>query len=139
MSLLERLPEHVLKPRVAQLKQFGLALPLAVAALCWISGASWTWTIVAIAASVVAAVVGWFRPGVLRPVFVGLSLLALPVGLVIGELVMLCVYWGLMTPLGLAFRLMRRDPLERRIDRARLTYWNQKRRPSHLSSYLRRW
>ncbi|MGN6544172.1 MAG: hypothetical protein ACTHK7_03925 [Aureliella sp.] len=95
--------------------------------------------LVACQVSILLALAGWAYPLVMKPLYVGLALLAYPIGLVVGELVMLAVYFGLITPIALVFRFTRRDALERKIDRDAQTYWRVKRQPDSVTSYLRRW
>ena len=45
----------------------------------------------------------------------------------VGFVALLLVYYGLVTPIGLVFRLMGRDPLQRRFDRALDSYWIRRR------------
>ena len=67
--------------------------------------------------------VGYFRPGMLRPVYVVWMALALPIGWTISHLLLLVMYYLLITPIGLLMRLFGYDSLERQIDRSAKTYW----------------
>lgn len=133
------LPETLLRPTPRQLKQFALALPLAMLLIGWTMRTGRDALLIAALLSGAAAVVGWYFPAVVKPVYVGVSLLAYPIGLVVSELVMLAVYFGLLTPIALFFRITGRDALERKIDRDAQTYWRAKKQPSSARSYLRRW
>jgi len=62
-------------------------------------------------------------PAWLRPLYLGLSLIGAPIGLVVSHVILACVYYGILTPLGLAMRLAGRDPLHRKFDRSAGTYW----------------
>lgn len=86
---------------------------------------------------VLIAIIGFIRPKVLRPVFVGASLITLPIGLIVGEAVLLVVFYGLFAPLGLFFRLIGRDALQRKIERGATTYWQPKQQPDSLARYYR--
>lgn len=133
------LPEHVRNPSRKQLRQFAGLLPLAALLICWWWPVPGKWAILAVTVSMGAAIAGWLRPTILKPPFVTLSLIALPIGWVVGEFVLLIVYFGLITPIGVIFRLLHRDVLERRIDRQAATYWREKPQSPPPSSYLRRW
>ena len=78
-------------------------------------------------ASVASPVVEPARPRargpLLRPIFVGLSLLAFPIGYVIGFIALALVYYLMVTPIGLVFRLLGRDPMHRTFDRSAASYW----------------
>jgi hypothetical protein len=45
------------------------------------------------------------------------------------------IYYGMFTPVGLAFRVAGRDPLHRKLDRAAKSYWQVRARSP--ASYLR--
>ena len=58
-----------------------------------------------------------------RWIFVGLMAVTLPIGFVISFVVMTVFFFGLLTPVGLVFRLMKRDILKRQFDPGASTYW----------------
>lgn len=123
-------------PRAQQLRQFAaialLAFPLA--AWWWDAGAL-GWSLAALGFA--WAVVGLIRPAAIRPLFWALSALGLPIGWVLGELLLALVYYGLFVPWGLVMRLAGRDPLQRRFDPQAPTYWQPKKPPAGSASYLR--
>ncbi|MDX2038559.1 MAG: SxtJ family membrane protein [Isosphaeraceae bacterium] len=67
--------------------------------------------VVAAAVAVGFAVVGWARPKLLGPIFVGWSMLAFPIGFVVSQIILAAIFFGLFVPLGFAMRLSGRDPL----------------------------
>jgi len=58
-----------------------------------------------------------------RAIYLVLVTLTLPIGLVISLTIMALFYFGVMTPLGLLFRIMGRDAMCRRLDAKAKTYW----------------
>ena len=58
-----------------------------------------------------------------RYIYIGMVAITLPIGLVISSILMMLFYFGLITPLGLVFRLIGRDPLSRRFDPKARSYW----------------
>jgi hypothetical protein len=58
-----------------------------------------------------------------RPLYVGLVVLTYPIGFVVSYVIMGVLFYLVITPVGLVFRLLRRDSLTRRIDRDAPTYW----------------
>ena len=133
------IPHQILRPQAKQLKQFALAQPLAVGLICWWTSVAWLPALVALSVGILVAIIGWYRPVVLTPLFVIMSLVALPIGWIVGELVLLVVYFGMVTPIALMFRMLGRDALERPIDRSTPSYWRAKPRAQSPKSYLRRW
>jgi hypothetical protein len=58
-----------------------------------------------------------------QPLWVALSVATFPLGWVLSYLVLALLFYGLLTPLGVVFRLLGRDPLERRFEPDRASYW----------------
>jgi hypothetical protein len=74
---------------------------------------------------------------VTRWLFVGLTLLGAPIGFVVGIVVLGIIFFGLLTPLGLAFRLAGRDPLRLRQDPNRTSNWQPHTQIHDLKRYFR--
>lgn len=60
----------------------------------------------------------------------------LPIGLFVSLVLMGLVYYGLITPLGLFFRLAGRDALHRRFEPHARTYWLDHRPPAGAERYF---
>jgi hypothetical protein len=73
-------------------------------------------------AGAVLAPVGLVRPMVIRPVYTGLIWLTFPIGWVVSHVVLLAMYFVVLTPLGALVRLFY-DPMERAFDREATSYW----------------
>ncbi len=58
-----------------------------------------------------------------RYVYVAMSVASYPIGFVVSHVVLAAVYYLLFTPMGLIFKLIGRDALERRFDRQSESYW----------------
>ena len=50
----------------------------------------------------------------LRPLFIGLSAVTMPIGIVVSYTVLAVVFYGVLTPIGLVMRLFGRDTMQRR-------------------------
>jgi len=55
----------------------------------------------------------------------------------VSHLVMAIIFYGVLTPIGLAMRLGGRDPLHRKFDRAAGSYWVDRRRPADVKRYFK--
>jgi quinol-cytochrome oxidoreductase complex cytochrome b subunit len=77
-----------------------------------------TWAL-AVAIPVIGAVV----PAVLRGAFIGLSYATAPIGLVVSLLALAFIHFVVLTPVGLLMRLAGQDPLTRKLERDRDSYW----------------
>ena len=127
------------EPTDRQLKQFGVIALVALPALGWLWSGNLTAICVLAGIGAFLAVLGLLVPRSLKPIFVALSVLCIPIGIVVGELAMLMIYYGLFLPMAILFRLMNRDRLERKFDRQAETYWKPKQQPSGPASYFRQW
>ena len=124
-------------PSKRQLRQFAAICLFALPLLGWIWGGSWTTIGWLAAAGCAIGFVGALAPVANKPLFIALTLITLPIGMVVGELTLLLVFFGILLPLGLYFRLIKRDALQLKLDRTCLTYWQPKKSPSGLASYYR--
>ncbi|MGC3966067.1 MAG: hypothetical protein QM775_01450 [Pirellulales bacterium] len=119
------------------LRQFAVAATVvATLAAATISRNLLTAGIVA-AAGIVACAATWRQTQIWKPIFVGLSYATAPIGLVVGELLLLVMYFGVFLPIGMVMKLLGRDPLERRFDRTAPSYWTPKRSARSTASYFR--
>ncbi|QEG38975.1 hypothetical protein [Roseimaritima ulvae] len=125
------------KPSPRQLRQFGGMCLLMLPLLAWLWSASLTVIAWFAFAGLLIAVVSWVAPKIVAPLFIGLMLITLPIGLVIGELAMFLIYMTVFLPIGIFFRLRRRDRLQLNLDRQCKTYWQAKQKPTSVASYYR--
>ena len=125
------------RPSNRQLRQFGLislaALPLIG---WWWGGGLWVVGGLAAAGACIASL-GLIWPRSLRPIFVAFSLISLPIGLVVGELTLMFIFFGVFLPLGLLFRVAGRDALHLRSNRGSESYWQPKPQPAGPATYYR--
>jgi hypothetical protein len=89
------------------------------------------------ALAVALGVVGLLKPCWLRPVFVAWTLAVTPIGWLLSQVLLGLLYYGLLTPLGLVFRLLGRDALGLRRRPGQASYWTAKPSPTDASRYLR--
>jgi hypothetical protein len=83
------------------------------------------------------AIAGLVRPAVIRPVFIGMMMAAFPIGWVVSHLVLAVVYYVVLTPIGLAMRVLGRDPMQRRRDPAAKSYWEERPAAMGTERYFR--
>ena len=131
MSVLEEIRQ--LQPDTKELRKFswtvggaflvlfaliGWALPYffgkggIVPALAWIGGG--------------LIVVGTLLPAVVRPLFYAWMGLAFVLGAIMTRVILTIFFFIVLLPVGLFFKLIGRDALERKIDRNATTYWKEK-------------
>jgi hypothetical protein len=118
------------RPSSRKLREFAVALVvfsiLACTYLRMRHGVSWTTLAIVEAIVLVAAVLGLLAPPLLRPLFVGISVLVWPIGFVVSWVLLAVIYYGLVTPIGLLRRAIGGDPLQRRFDPEKPSYWEPK-------------
>ena len=124
-------------PSNRQLRQFGIICLIALPVLGWLWGGDLKLVSVLLAAGLALAIGGLVVPKALTPVFVAFTILAVPIGVAVGELAMLLIYLGVFLPIGTAFRLLKRDALQLGKERAARSYWQPIEKPGDVSSYYR--
>jgi saxitoxin biosynthesis operon SxtJ-like protein len=96
-----------------------VALPIALASL-----------------GVLVCLAGLARPASVRPVYLGLMAVTLPIGWVVSGVLLRAVFYGVITPVGLVFRAVGRDALRlRRPDGE--SYWTDHDAPDDPAGYFR--
>jgi hypothetical protein len=138
-----------LRPGRRELRQFGwialVAFGLLGAVILWkgglfhlsfgAAGRPVAFTLWAVGAASALLSIAW--PQGNRPLFVGLSLLAFPIGWVVSHLVLAILFYGVLTPVGLLFRVLGRDPLERPFQSEMRSYWVDLREVTDEKDYFR--
>ena len=118
-----------LHPDIRKLRQFGwVGLPgfAAFAAMSWFKFANPTAAMVFGVLALLVPLIGLVAPKFLRIPYVVLTVLAYPVGFVVSHLVLGLIFYGIFTPLGLWFRLLKRDPLKRSMTPDEESYWEER-------------
>lgn len=123
-------------PTDRQLFQFGLITVVAFPAIGWVWGFGLDVIVYCMSVGIFLAAIGFIYPQALKPVFITLTFIAMPIGWVVGELSMLAIYLLIFLPIGLLFSIRRRDPLQLQIRRANTTYWQPKKQPDGPERYF---
>ncbi len=150
------LVELNLKPTKRELDQFGLGATLIYGLLGW-----WIWTKKGFlfwtfpGAAPTVAIVLWVIAGLClldslagyllrskvqvinRPVFLATTILLFPIGFVLSWVLLGVFFYGILTPVGLFFKLTGRDALERRLEPSAKTYWKKCRPVKDSSRYFK--
>ena len=93
--------------------------------------------VVLAALAVTVGPVGLVSPRLIKPVFVTWLTLAFPIGWVISRIILMILFWGVITPIAVVMRLSGRDVLGLRRQPGTTTYWTTKERPLAVRSYFR--
>jgi len=137
------------RPKPSTLRGFGLvgvvAFGLFGAAafwrfypLHWVSeGTSAATATVLFALAGYCAVFAAVLPKALRPLYLALTVLTFPIGFVVGHVVAAIVFYVILTPVGLVFKLVGRDAMHRRFDPDAKSYWVKREPPANKRRYFR--
>lgn len=121
----------VLKPSDLIVQQFsGTALIVILAANMYNGVEQLNWSLILI----FFFFIGFFYPLVIRPVYVVAACLTMPIGVLVNLFLSAVFFYGVITPLGLIFRLMTKDPL--RIKLHNDTMWIKRKASRDSNSYF---
>ncbi len=95
--------------------------------------------IAACALSIGIGGLGLVFPRSARPVYIGAMYATFPIGFALSHLILAVIYFLLLTPIGLVMRLMGRDPLHRRFDPQKFSYWEARSQERSPASYLKQY
>lgn len=146
---MSKMIEMNLRPDAATLRQFGW---IALVGFGFLATIAWNeWLVFAfglgdarpIVAGAFAALAGLSAlfslvyPKANLPIYVGLTLIAFPIGFVLSYVIMGTLFYGMITPVGLLFKLTGRDPLHRRLEPDVESYWVDARAERDKKSYFK--
>ena len=136
MALLE-INRH---PAARELRWFGVLLAVFIALAGGLAQWRFEMPVAAWAAWVAGAVLVGFHaspPALRRRIYLGWLYAAYPIGWTTLHLALAAVYFAVVTPIGLALRLTRGDPLERTPDRPAASYWTPRQPRGDVRRYFR--
>lgn len=135
-----------LNPPHAQLKQFAfiavIGLPLIAVIVLKFSGYGWAFSHPAVLVTLgvgvlqLAAFLAGFKP-LTRVIYIVLMTIALPIGFVLSHVLMAAIFYLLITPIGLVFRLIGRDAMGRKPDPNAQSYWHDRGPPRSPANYFK--
>lgn len=89
------------------------------------------------AISILILSLGIGSPLVLKPIFKGWMLIAKILGIFNTYLILSLIYILIFSPIGLTLRILRKDFLDRIIEKDKLSYWKPYEEPKNLQDYYR--
>lgn len=126
-------------PTDRQLRQFGWISFIAFPLLAWLWAGTMLVVAIAAATGAILALIGQFIPKWLKPLFVVLILLSMPIGLIVGEVLLLLLFVLVFTPMAIVFRLIGRDALMRKQPENASTFWVYRKPVTDVRRYYRQW
>jgi hypothetical protein len=89
-----------------------------------------------IAAALVIGLLGLIKPAAIRWLFVAAMVVAFPIGWVVSHLLLAIMFYLVLTPVALFFRLRGRDLLHRKRSPGQASFWKEKITPQEARSYF---
>lgn len=138
-ALVSKLPEYILQPTTRQLRQFLVlaGVVIGIVGLYLIHSGPVIYVLVVLCAGLVCLTVGICRPTLGKWLFIGLSLVTWPIGWALSQLVLALIFFGIITPIGLLFRIRKRDLLQLKCDCAGQTLWKTRGAEPRPEDYLK--
>ena len=84
----------------------------------------------------IAALFSLVAPRANRALYVGLTVLAFPIGFVLSYVIMGTLFFLIIGPIAVMFRLLGRDSMHRRYDRKASSYWQEAHSARDKESYF---
>ena len=128
------------RPNHKQLRGFGvialIATPLISLLLYLVKGVSTSWITAILSVGVIIFLSSRISLRTTKMFYLALLTVSVPIGLVVSFTLLIFVYFLLLMPLGILFRLIGRDSLCRRYDPKTDSYWIAHRQPERLDRYF---
>jgi len=128
-------------PTHKELRSFGtialIATVLISVLLYAIKGLGLRWTLPISAAGLIVFVASRTSLKLTKIIYLGLTMLTMPIGLVVSFILLAAFYYMVITPIGLVFRLIHRDPLCRKFDDTTDSYWLCRKPSETIDRYFR--
>src|SRR5438045_5405348 len=128
-------PRHLLKPDRKTLRQFawGWVIFFGALAICKFAIQHHTQAAMWLAITAVGVLaLNWFVPVVFRWIFVVWMVAAFPIGWVVSQVALALMFYCIITPVALIFRMTGRDRLRRFKPANATTYWIPKEMPTDV-------
>ncbi len=87
--------------------------------------------------AVVIPTLGRFLPTFVRLVYIAMAYAAFPIGFVLSHVILALVYYLVLTPIGLAMRLLKYDPMRRKFEPEAESYWIKREPHTDTKRYFR--
>ena len=127
-------------PSDKDLRNFGriaiIASILVATVLCATKSLTLKWCALIVGIGCLCFVCSILSMIVTKWLYLGLTLVTFPIGMAISFVLLAGFYYLLLTPVGLVFRLIGRDSLRRKYDRAAKSYWIARRESDDIKRYF---
>ena len=112
---------------IPALRKFGLVVGAVFLLIA--GGAYWfdkSWAMIPAYIGAPLVILGAVFPSILKPIYIAWMSLAIVLGSIVTRILLTIFFFLVIVPVGLFFKLIGRDALNRKIDREAKTYWIDK-------------
>ncbi len=146
---MSRMVELNLRPDARTLRQFGWIALVGFGVLAWLcfrgslvfaplaEGTRGSLAALLAALAAISALFSLVWPKANLPLYVGLTVVAFPIGFVLSYVIMATLFYLVIAPIGFVLRVFGMDPLDRRFLPAAKTYWVDARPERPRESYFK--
>ena len=130
------------KPPKKQLRQFAalfVVFAAGLGTLGWYQGRPLLVSQVLWGLALVVGALGLFAPAAVRPVWVVMMAVALPIGMVVSTVLMVVIFYVILTPIGFVMRLAGYDPMRQRKSDAGASFWIERPSVTDVRRYFRQY
>jgi hypothetical protein len=130
------------RPTRRQLNEFGIAwliFFLLLSALLMWKGTSASVLWVLVTAAFLIPLIGYFCPPFMRLIYLGMTFAAYPIGFIVSHLILMMVYYLIITPTGMVLRLTKRGFFPKKPDKRIQSYWISKTKSRNPDDYFKQY
>ncbi|AWT60598.1 MAG: hypothetical protein DF168_01813 [Candidatus Moanabacter tarae] len=87
--------------------------------------------------AIITPITGLLLPSFMRLVYIGMAYATSPIGFILSYVILALVYYLVVTPIGLAMRIARYDPMKKRFASEAESYWIKREPRTSIKRYFR--
>jgi hypothetical protein len=130
------------RPSRRQLNEFGIAwliFFLLLSALLMWRGASESLLWGLVTAALLIPLIGYCWPPFMRLIYLGMTFAAFPIGFIVSHLILILIYYVIITPTGVVLRLTKRGFFPKKPDSRIDSYWIPKTKSRNPDDYFKQY
>jgi hypothetical protein len=133
------IPFHPARKTLRLFAALSLVFFLAIGIYQYMEKAHHTLGTIFVVLALIIGPLGLIKPEAVRWIFVSWMVLAFPIGWLVSQLMLAVLFYLVLTPVAILFRLRGRDLLCRKHAPGRTTFWLPKQTPQDARSYFRQY
>tara|TARA_B100000963_G_C22610617_1_gene664657 strand:- start:1052 stop:1468 length:417 start_codon:yes stop_codon:yes gene_type:complete len=137
-----KLSDFNINPDLKMLREFGVFALFGFGLIGFVMGFKWDiWQIGygLLALGVISFILSFIDPKLLKPIFISLTIVAFPIGFIISNIILAVIFYGIISPVAIIFKVFRRDALNRKIEPESTSYWILREEKSPVSQRFKQY